>query len=70
MTNSQSPRTIDWVIGNLKLRSSVDYVPKSNPPNTLILLCNCSANLKSARSIFVKNYGFNFIHCFQQDFEV
>jgi hypothetical protein len=30
MTNSQSPRVIDWVIGNLFFELSVDFVPDEN----------------------------------------
>ena len=48
MTNSQSPRVIDWIIGNLFFELSVDFVPKSNPDNILILLYICQVNLKSA----------------------
>jgi len=39
MTNSQSRRTIDWVIGNLHFELSVDVVPDENIYKDLEELC-------------------------------
>jgi hypothetical protein len=50
MTNSQSLRAIDWVIGKLYFELSVYCVPKSNPANKLILLYICSDNQTKSRT--------------------
>ena len=46
------PKTLGhcgFPLANLQKGSVLDFVPKSNPLNQLILLCICLVNLKSAR---------------------
>jgi len=48
MTNSQSRRTIDWVIGNLHFELSVDVVPDENIVYISEGLCIREGNLQFA----------------------